>query len=73
MLRDNLRAGSPRVSGPQHPDTLRSINQLGLLLQEQGKLDEAEALALEYEHGVQCLWGTKHPDNVVAITASRGQ
>ena len=58
--------------GSQHPDTLRSINQLGLLLQEQGELGEAESLALEYEHGVQCLWGTKHPDNMVAIT-NRGQ
>ena len=58
--------------GPQHPDTLRSINQLGLLLQDQGKLDEAETLALEYEHGIRCLFGTKHPDNVVAIT-TRGR
>ena len=67
-----LRAGSAPGSGAQHPDTLRSINLLGLLLQDRGKLDEADELALEYEHGIRCLFGTKHPDNVTAL-AGRGR
>ena len=35
-------------------------------------LDEANTLALEYENGVRCLWGTRHPDNVTAL-ANLGQ
>ena len=65
-LASRLSAGS---LGPQDEQTLRSINQLGLLLQDRGKLDEADALADEYEHGVRCLWGTKHPDNVTAMAS----
>ena len=61
-----------KVLGAQHADTLRSINQLGLLLQDRGKLDEADSLAIEYEHGIRCLFGTKHPDNVTAL-ANRGR
>jgi tetratricopeptide (TPR) repeat protein len=61
-----------RVLGSQHPDTLRSINELGLLLQDRGKLGEADALAIEYEHGIRCLFGTKHPANVTAL-ANRGR
>jgi tetratricopeptide (TPR) repeat protein len=71
LLRDNL-AARRRVLGSQHPDTLRTVNQLSLLLQGRGEFGEAESLSLEYEHGIRCLWGTKHPDNVVAIT-NRGQ
>ena len=75
-----LRPGSARSLGPEDEQTLRSINQLGLLLQDRGKLDEAFALADEYERGVQMhLWGTKHPDNVTAkaslarVRLSQGQ
>ena len=36
--------GSERVLGPDHPDTLVSLNNLAVLLQAQGKLEEAEPL-----------------------------
>ena len=41
-----LRAleGNERTLGPDHKDTLRSVNELGMLLRAQGKLNEAEPL-----------------------------
>ena len=65
-LRETL-ATRRRVLEAGHPDTLRSVNHLGLLLQDRGKLAEADTLAHEYENGIRCLWGTKHPDNVAAL------
>ena len=40
-LREALQA-SPRVLGEDHDQTIRATNDLGLVLQKQGKLDEAE-------------------------------
>ena len=37
-------AGKRATLGDTHPHTLTSINNLGMLLQDQGKLDEAETL-----------------------------
>ena len=36
--------GSERTLGPDHSDTLNSVNNLGSLLQDRGQLDEAESL-----------------------------
>ena len=33
-----------KLLGPKHPDTLTSINNLGLILDQQGKYKEAEAM-----------------------------
>ena len=46
-----------RVLGPEHPDTLGSLNNLAILYWNQGKYEEAEPLyqrALEAESG---CWG----------------
>ena len=58
-----------KVLGNQHLTTLRTIDQLGNLLQDRGKLELADSLALEYEHGIRCQFGTKHPDNVTALAS----
>jgi Tfp pilus assembly protein PilF len=43
MHRQALR-GYEKVLGPEHPDTLTSVNNVGLVLERQGKYKEAEAM-----------------------------
>jgi eukaryotic-like serine/threonine-protein kinase len=53
--------------GEEHPDTLVSINHLGLLLQAQGRFAEAEAefsIALEARRR---LLGDEHPDTLISL------
>ncbi len=33
-----------KVLGPEHPDTLAIVSSLGLVLERQGKYDEADAM-----------------------------
>jgi len=53
-----------RTLGDQHPDTLRTIDQLGVLLWHTGRLDEAESLLREaFEGRSRALTlGEQHPD-----------
>ena len=37
-------AGYETVLGPEHPDTLTSVSNLGWALERQGKYEEAEAM-----------------------------
>ncbi|KAJ5207451.1 FabD/lysophospholipase-like protein [Penicillium cf. griseofulvum] len=56
-----------RVRGPEHPNTLTSVNNLGLVLNMQGKYAEAEALyrrALQDREKVQ---GPEHPDTLTSV------
>ena len=53
---------------PTRSDSVRDLCLLGM---DRRRLAEAEALADEYEHGIRCAWGPKHPDNVSAL-ANRG-
>jgi eukaryotic-like serine/threonine-protein kinase len=70
LLRPTLAARRRRL--PQdHPDTLRTIRNLCLLLADRARFREADELAHEYEHGIRCARGPKHPDNVAAL-ANRG-
>ncbi len=47
------------------------MHDLCRLTVDAGRLDEAEHLANEYEHGIRCARGPNHPDNVIAL-ANRG-
>ena len=42
-LYEEALAACRETLGDRHPDTLASINNLGLLLQDQGRLDEARS------------------------------
>jgi tetratricopeptide (TPR) repeat protein len=56
-----------RVLGPEHPDTLRSMNNLGLVYADEGKYTQAEALhsqALEIERRV---FGPQHPNTLMSM------
>jgi len=56
-----------RTLGDSHPDTLSSINNLGLLLKGQGKLSEAESLFRVALEGRRGTLGDTHPDTLVSI------
>jgi serine/threonine protein kinase/tetratricopeptide (TPR) repeat protein len=54
-----------RLLGNDHPDTLTSINHLGLLLRAQGNLDEAEKLWTEAVETARRTLGRGHPDTIM--------
>ncbi len=56
-----------RVLGEEHPDTLASINDMGLLLQAQGKLLEAEPYIREALEKRRRVLGEEHPDTLESI------
>ncbi|MDP7572015.1 MAG: tetratricopeptide repeat protein, partial [Myxococcota bacterium] len=53
--------------GDEHPDTLSSINNLGLLLHAQGKHAEAETLLGEALEGRRRTLGDEHPHTLISI------
>ena len=57
--------GRRRTLGDTHPDTLTSINNLASLLQDQGKLSEAEPLHREAVSGAKKTLGVEHPTTVL--------
>jgi tetratricopeptide (TPR) repeat protein/predicted Ser/Thr protein kinase len=70
ILRETLAARS-RTLPTDDPAILRSVRELCLLAVDRGNMAEAETLAIEFEHGIRCAFGPKHPDNVAAL-ANRG-
>jgi len=53
--------------GDEHPDTLDSINQMGVLLWRQGKYDEAEPYVTQALETRRRVLGGEHPDTVTSI------
>ena len=53
--------------GDRHPRTIISMNNLGSLLQNQGKLDEAEPLYREDLEASRATLGDRHPDTLASI------
>ncbi len=58
-----------RVLGDDHPDTLKTISDIGLVLQSQGKLAESEPYRREALNGYRRVRGEDHPDTVTAISS----
>ena len=56
-----------RTLGDDHPDTLVSINSLGMLLMNQGKYDEAEPLIREALEARRRRLGDEHPRTLTSI------
>ncbi|USP80990.1 hypothetical protein yc1106_08264 [Curvularia clavata] len=56
-----------RVLGNHHPDTLASINNLGLVLLSQGKYDEAEVINRRALEAREKLIGREHPDTLSSV------
>ncbi|RYO74783.1 hypothetical protein DL766_009441 [Monosporascus sp. MC13-8B] len=52
------------VLGRKHPGTLSSINNLALILKDQGKYEEAEQIYREILELIEAALGKKHPDTL---------
>ena len=53
--------------GKEHPNTLTSVNNLALVLQYQGKYDEAEAMNRQALDGYEKVLGKEHPDTLTSV------
>ncbi len=58
-----------RVLGDEHPNTLSSINNMGVLLRSQGKLAEAEPYYREALEGRRRVLGSEHPQTLSSINS----
>merc|ERR1711865_5489 len=59
--------GSVGTLGPQHRNTLTSMNNLAFLLQKRGRLDEAEPLFRMALKGRRETLGNRHPHTLSSI------
>ncbi|KAI2827285.1 hypothetical protein CBS133816_6557 [Aspergillus niger] len=57
-----------KILGPEHPDTLTSISQLGSVLAQQGKYTEAEIIQQQALQGREKALGPEHPDTLISIS-----
>ena len=56
-----------RVLGPEHPDTLVSVNTLANVLYDEGRYAEAEKLDRETLDIRRRVLGSQHPDTLVSV------
>jgi hypothetical protein len=65
----NQRAleGRERVLGKEHPDTMTSMNNLAVVLQGQGKYEQAEERNQRALEGREKALGKEHPDTLTSI------
>ncbi|KAF2464103.1 TPR-like protein [Lindgomyces ingoldianus] len=54
--------------GAEHPDTLNSINGLGVILSRQGKYKEAQAMNRRALGGCEKTLGKEHPDTLTCVS-----
>ncbi len=79
IFRECLAAFIARVRGPRHPGTLTSLYNLGHVLNDLGRLEEAEPLIRESLELRSSVLGAEHPDTYGSMRSlgwllrSRGQ
>jgi len=56
------------VLGPDHPDTINSMNTLVAVLNDEGKLDEAQSLAEQVLAARTRLLGPDHPSTLMSMS-----
>jgi serine/threonine protein kinase/Tfp pilus assembly protein PilF len=66
-LQESALATRRRVLGEEHPDTLTSINDMGFLLRNQGRLAEAEAYYREALEKRRRVLGEEHQETLASI------
>ena len=54
--------------GPEHPDTLASVNNLGLVLESQGRYEEAETMHRRALEAREKVLGPEHPDTLTSVS-----
>lgn len=57
-----------QILGPEHPDTVKSLNNLAQLYQTQSRYEEAEVLWQRALSIHKHLWGPDHPDTALALS-----
>ena len=64
-----LRAlkGFEDACGPKHTSTLNTINNLGVLYNAQGKMNEAEQMYVRALRGYEEAWGAKHASTLDTV------
>ena len=65
-LHEALEA-SRDVHGDRHPATLTAINNMALLLQDQGRTSEAEPLFREALEAKRDVHGDRHPSTLISV------
>jgi len=56
-----------RVLGPEHPDTLSTVNNLAVLYDDQGKYEQAEPLYQRALEASERVLGLEHPDTLSTV------
>ncbi|SLM38170.1 nb-arc and tpr domain protein [Lasallia pustulata] len=59
--------GNEKAWGPEHASTLGTINRLGDLYADQGKMAEAEAMYRRPLEGYEKAWGPEHPSTLGTV------
>ncbi|CUS09496.1 unnamed protein product, partial [Tuber aestivum] len=59
--------GREKILGPDHPDTLTSVNNLALVLREQGKYGESEKMHRHALEGREKILGPDHPNTLTSV------
>jgi len=59
--------GYEQALGPEHPTTLMTVNNLGILYADQAKLDQAEAMYRRALQGKEKALGPEHPDTLMTV------
>jgi len=59
--------GCEHALGPEHPSTLLTVNNLGSLYRDQGKLDQAEAMFGRALQGYEKTLGPEHTSTILTV------
>ncbi|SLM37823.1 beta transducin-like protein het-e4s [Lasallia pustulata] len=59
--------GYEKAWGPEHPSTLNTVNNLGILCKDQGKMAEAEAMYRRALEGREKAWGPEHTSTLDTV------
>ncbi|KAH8691011.1 hypothetical protein GQ44DRAFT_636626, partial [Phaeosphaeriaceae sp. PMI808] len=59
--------GREKVLGPEHPSTLTSMNNLALVLDSQGKYEEAETMNRQTLARREKVLVPEHPDTLMSV------
>jgi len=60
--------GREKVLGPEDPDTLTSVSNLGSVLNGLGKYEEAEAMHQRALEGREKVLGPEDPDTLTSVS-----
>ncbi|SLM37471.1 kinesin light chain 1 [Lasallia pustulata] len=59
--------GKEKAWGPEHTSTLDTVNNLGVLYADQGKMAEAEAMHRRALEGKEKAWGPEHTSTLDTV------